>query len=139
MKYIKISGNLIDVMGDKARHMNDAGVVIYPQHQMNISTNIVSYGVVSDEEKAAYLLANPTVTVFESVEAVNVDIDITYVEKYSLADVTALQLDLQLSGNPEIPGYDSAKSISTQENLKALFDAGMGGIQKERKSEYFAE
>jgi hypothetical protein len=137
--YIKIKGNLLDVMGEKARHMNEAGVVIYPDHQMDVNGQMVSYGEIADTEKAAYMFGNPSVTTFATTEEVNADINTSYEIKYALSDIAALQLDLQLSGNPVIPGYDSAQTMTSQVNLKALYDAGMAGISVNKKSDHFAQ
>jgi hypothetical protein len=137
--YIKITGNLLDVMGENARDMEKTGVIIYSHHQMEVNNQIVSYGKIVDAEKAAYMLNNPAVVTFETMEETNADIDATYEVKYMLSDIAALQLDLQLSGNPVIPGYDSAQTMTSQVNLKALYDAGMAGISVNKKSDHFAQ
>ena len=49
--------------------------------------------------------------------------------EYTLTDTTALQIDLQLS-NKKIEGYNKDKPLTDQENLKVLYEAGMGGIVK---------
>ena len=136
MKYIKIKGyDLLEVLGDSARKMNTIGVQFLPQHQMIDKDKKVSYGTILDESK--FNIEHEAITYFETIEELNEDIDTEYDVIYILKDVNELTLDIQLSGNPEIVGYNKDLALTSQENLKALYDANMGGIVLNKKAEYF--
>jgi len=136
MKYIKIKGfDLLEVLGDGARKMNTLGVEFLPQHQMIDKDKKVSYGKILDESK--FSIEHVAITFFNTIEELNLDIDLEYDEIFILKDIQTLQLDIQLSGNPEIIGYNKDLPLTDQVNLKALFDANMGGIVKNKKAEYF--
>ena len=136
MKYIKIKGyDLLEVLGESARKMNTIGVQFLPQHQMIDKDKKVSYGTILDESK--FNIEHEAITYFNTIEELNADIDAEYDVIYILKDVNELTLDIQLSGNPEIVGYNKDLALTSQENLKALYDANMGGIVLNKKAEYF--
>jgi len=136
MKYIKIKGyDLLEVLGESARKMNTIGVQFLPQHQMIDKDKKVSYGTILDESK--FNIEHEAITYFNTIEELNADIDAEYDVIYILKDVNELTLDIQLSGNPEIVGYNKDLALTSQENLKALYDANMGGIILNKKAEYF--
>jgi len=136
MKYIKIKGfDLIEVLGNGARKMDTIGVEFLPQHQMIDKDKKVSYGTITDETK--FEIKHNSITIFNTIDELNLDIDAEYDEVFILQDVQILNTDRELSGNPAIPGYDADLPLTDQVNLKALFDANMGGIVKNKKAEYF--
>lgn len=134
--YLKINGALLDVLGEDARlnMEKELGILALPQYQFKNSS--VTLAIVTDEEKVQRILNNPNITVLNTAAEFNAEIDVNYEEKYTLYDSTELQLDLNLSGNPQIPGYVAGKPIGSQENLKALYAAGMGGIKLYEKPPY---
>lgn len=134
MKYIKIKGyQLEEVFPKLCRKMNTETFIVYANQQMIDKDKIVSYGLIRED-----LIPNhESVTIFNTIDQVNLDIDAEYDEIFILKDITKLQVDLNLSGNPTIDGYDPNKEIESQTNLKALYDANMGGIVKNKKAEYF--
>jgi len=137
MKYIKIKGDLLKVLGESIRKPLTIGIELLPQHQMIDKDKTVSYGTILDENK--FNIEHEAITYFETVEELNADIDAEYDIIYILKDVNELTLDIQLSGNPEIVGYNKDLALTSQENLKALYDANMGGIVLNKKAEYFVE
>jgi len=141
MKYIKIIGNLTDVIGKEANKMKadgSTGIVIFGDGQMTKEDGtIISYGKVTNEEKFAFIMNHAAVTIFSTKKEVNEDIDLEHDDFEILSSVEELALDLQLSGNPEIIGYDKNKPLKDKGNLKKLKDAGMGGIKMNRKAKHF--
>ncbi len=141
MKYIKIKGNLLDVLGEEARKMKadgSTGIMIFADGQMHKEDGeIISYGMLTDEKKFVFILDNPNVTFFLTKEDVNADIDVEYDDFEILSSIEELTLDMQISGNPIIPGYNSAKGIKDKNNLKTLKNAGMGGIVMNKKVKHF--
>lgn len=139
--YVKITGNLIDVLGDKARGDIEAecGIRMSPLYQNTDGDEIVTLAEVVNEQKAYPYLNHPRVEVIQTKEEANIVIDEVFTEKYTLVDSTALLLSLQLSGKSaaEIEGYDVAKPMEHQDNLRALYEAGLSGITKIRKPPYF--
>ncbi|MCG8541251.1 MAG: hypothetical protein MJA82_15145 [Clostridia bacterium] len=133
--YIKITGHLIDILGDGARGNIEEvfGIKLSSEYQFEK----ISLGEITNMSKVQNTIINDSrVTILETKELFNTEIDKCYVEKYFLLDSTQLQVDLMLSGNPSIPNYDAAKPLSSPENLKALYDANMGGIKKSEKPPY---
>ncbi len=139
--YLKIEGNLIDVLGDKARGNieNEFGIKVSPEYQFLDGTVPVTLAIVLDQAKASKLLSDTRVIALDTVEEFNAEIDSNYIEKYALVDSVQLQLDLQLSGQTSITGYNPDKPLSDQENLKAIYDANMGGIKKKPKPPYLGQ
>lgn len=133
MKYIKVKGNLLDVLGESAKRMETIGVRFLPQHQM-IDVG-VSYGTIIDEGK--FNITHEAITIFNTVEEVNADIDIEYDVKFLLTDINKLTLDIELSGGVgAVVGYDANKALDSQENLLALLNRDMAGITINRKADY---
>jgi len=141
MKYVRVDGNLIDVLGNEARKMKkdgSSGIVFLGENQMtNEAGEIVSYGIVTDTEKFSNFLNHPNVTVFENKEKANNDIDLMYDDFVILTSVESLALDIQLSGNPKITGYNPSKPLKNKDNLRALKLAGMEGVSNNRKAKHF--
>lgn len=136
--FLKIEGHLLDVLGEKARGniKEEFGIEVSPIYQFLDREPPVTLARVVDPVKVEKLLMDSRVTKLDTVDQFNAEIDNLYEEKYVLKDSIQLQLDLQLSGNPEIPNYDPGQPITSQHNLKALYEAGMGGIIKRPKPPY---
>lgn len=137
MKYIKIKDyDLLEVLGDVARNPRAIGLKFFPQHQMIDSNNKVSYGIIEDESK--FNIQHQSITLFDTAEQVNSDIDHEYSVVFILSDIDKLTLDIQLSGGIDaVTGYNPNKALDSQENLKALLDRDMAGIAINRKADYF--
>lgn len=137
--YLKFSGHLLDILGEKARGdmRQELGIKLTPMYQFLDGVVPISLAVVVDTVKVQQILGKPGVTVLNTLVEFNAEIDsLCSVVKYTLVNSSALSIDLQLSGNPIIPGYDKTKSMTSQLNLKALYDAGMAGIDKSQKPPY---
>lgn len=140
MKYIKIKDKqLLEVLGEKARKMKSIGLQILPQHQMMDNKNKVSYGVIFDEELFNQAnIKDESITIFDTKEEVNADIDLEYGHYFMITDIEKLKLDIELSGGiTAIEGYDPNKSLDSQENLQALLQRDMAGIGINRKNKLF--
>lgn len=141
MKYIKIKGNLTDVLGKHAGQMKkdgSTGISIFGESQMMKENDMmISYGIITNEEKFAFIMDHPAVTFFLTKEDINADIDNEYEDFEILKSIEQLQLDIQLSGNPTIVGYKKTKPLNDKVNLKALKNAGMAGIITNRKAKHF--
>ena len=140
MTYVKVkNAELEEVFGEEIRKMKkdgSTGILFFGNQQMHLKDKKLSYGKI-DLDKIN--VQHDSITYFDSLEQANNDMDLEYEEEYILKNVQALQLDLQLSGNPSIQSYDPDQPLSSQTNLKALFNANMDGIVKNKKSEYFTE
>ncbi|MBO8169363.1 MAG: hypothetical protein H0Z35_09300 [Thermoanaerobacteraceae bacterium] len=136
--FLKIEGHLLDVLGEGARRniKEEFGIIVNPIYQFLDREPPVTLAQVVDQVKAEKLLSDSRVTKLDTVEQFNTEIDNLYEERYILKDSTELQIDLLLSGNPMIPNYDATKPLTDQVNLKALYNAGMGGIKKNKKPPY---
>ncbi|MDR7856291.1 MAG: hypothetical protein RIN63_06720 [Tissierella sp.] len=136
--YIKILGNITDVIPEEIARgdMTQAGFIIYGHNQISKDNEITSYGKITDIELLQEYLPNDNVTIFDTVNEINIDIDNNYVETYSVSNIQEVMFDLQMRGNPEIPNYNKTKSLTSQENLKALFDINVSGISKSKKQTY---
>jgi len=138
--FLKIEGPLLDVLGEKARGdiKGEFGIELSPQYQFLEGEIPVSLAIVTDQAKADQLTHDNRVTVLNTVEDFNSEIDNLFEEKYILKDSTALMIDLQLSGKTvsSIVGYDTNKSMTDNANLKALYEAGLSGISKTQKPPY---
>jgi hypothetical protein len=141
--FLKIEGQLIDVLGEKARGniQLDFGIVLSPIYQFLDREIPITIAKIVDSTKVQTLLNDSRVTLIETVTGVNAEIDALYNEKYSLVDSTTLSLDFQITGKTaaEITGYDTSKPLTDNDNLKALYDGGFGGIRKSQKPPYFVE
>jgi len=141
--FLKIEGQLIDVLGEKARGniKNEFGIKLSPTYQFMDREIPVTIAEIVDSTKVQILLNDSRVTLIETVTGVNAEIDALYNEKYTLVDSVTLQTDLQLTGKTaaEITGYDTSKPLTDNDNLKALYDGGFGGIRKSQKPPYFTE
>lgn len=138
--YVKIVGNLIDILGEYARGDIEGlcGLKLSPQYQSTEGEELITLGEVVNEQKASIYLNHPNVEILETKEDFNAAIDEYFKEKYILVDSTALLLSLQLSGKTvaNIEGYNPEKPMEDQQNLKALFEAGLSGIKKKAKPPY---
>lgn len=138
--YLKIKGHLLDVLGEGARGdiKREFGIEITPEYQFLEQETPITLAKIVNETKIQQLLNDDRVEVLETEEDFNNEIDNLYVERYDLVDSTALMLDLQLSGRSasDIPSYDTSKSMQDQANLKALYEAGLSGIKKNKKPPY---
>jgi len=136
--YLKINGNLVDVLGENARKNLEElfGIKVVPVYQFLDGEIPITLAEVVDETKAQNIIQHSQIVVLNTKEEVNAAIDENYIELYILKDSTELSIDLNLSGNPTITGYDSTKPLSSQTNLKSLYDANMGGISKNIKPPY---
>ena len=96
-----------------------------------------------DEKKAAKYFAHSKVKILDEKEINNFlnELNKDFPE-YVLKDGTVLLCDLLLSGKikisdltreAKIEGYNPNKPITDQENLKTLYNAGLGGIIKRPK------
>lgn len=136
--YIKIEGNIIDVIPEEIARgdMSQAGFIIYGHNQIMTDNKVISYGKITDIDLLNQYLPNPNVTIFNTVEEVNADMERNYIETYSIFNLQEVMFDLQMRGNPEVPNYDKTKPLTSQENLKALYDFQVSGITKSRKQTY---
>jgi len=142
VKYIKITGNLLDVLGENARYFHNIGIDIKPEHQMIVDGTTLSYGIILDEElfnSYSTTFDMDKITTFDTIEDVNNDIVKSYIPKFTLYDINALKLDIELSGGIDtIQGYNSLKSLNSQENLRALLQNGdMAGIAVNKMAKLF--
>lgn len=141
MKYIKIEGNLVDVLGKEARKMKkdgSTGILMIGDGQMiKEDGTMISYGIITDTDKFMSIMINDKVTIFESKEHANINIDLDHEDFEILVSIDELALDLQLSGNPAIVGYDKSKPLKDKNNLKKLKEAGMSGIKTNKKAKHF--
>lgn len=138
--FLKIEGNLIDVLGDNARKDMEAtvGIKVSPRYQFLGEGGPVTLAEVVDETKVQQITGHSAVTVLDTVQDFNNAIDQYFTDKYTLTDSVQLQLDLDMSGKTaaDIPGYDSNLSLTNQANLKAMYDDGLAGISKKSKPPY---
>ena len=114
------------------------------KYQALHKTPIVSIFEVIDEKKAIKYFAHSKVKILDEKEINNFlnEINKDFPE-YLLKDSTVLLIDLLLSGKikafdtiagkAKIKRYNSSKPITDQENLKTLYNAGLGGIVKRPK------
>ncbi len=141
--FLKIEGHLLDVLGEKARDdiKGEFGIDISPIYQFIDKEPPVTLAKIVNPVKAEQLFHDSRVTILNTIEEFNNEIDILYEEMYTLVDSTALMLDIQFSGKSpaDIPGYDTNKSMQAQANLKALYEAGLAGISKNKKPPYLTE
>lgn len=136
--YIKIIGNITDFIGEEIARgdMAQAGFIIYGHNQISVNNEMVSYGKITDIELLNQYLPNPNVVIFDAVDEVNIDMESNYVETYAIGNIQEIMFDLQMRGNPDISNYDKTKSLTAQENLKALHDFNVSGISKSKKQAY---
>ena len=141
--FLRIEGQLINVLGEKARGNieKEFGLIISPVYQFLDREVPLSIAKIVDSEKVQALLSDNRVTLMETIEEVNSEIDALYIERYTLVDSSTLSLDFQITGitAAEITGYDTSKPLTDKDNLKALYDGGFGGIRKSEKPHYFVE
>lgn len=137
MKFLKIKGHLLDVLGESARRnmRNELGLIITPEYQF--LEKGITLAIVEDESKAGHLYAYDKIELLEGIEAFNNTIDTLYEEVYVLTNIASLQLDVQLSG--QVEGYKKELPLTSQENLKLLFNSGMAGISKSQKPTHLIE
>ena len=142
-KYLVFEGQLVDIMSEddvRANWKEKLGLDV--KYQATHRTPIVTIFEVLDERKAIKYYNHEKVKIMnkEKVKKYIEELNKDYPE-YVLKDGAALLADLFLSGKIKITndktqvieGYDAKKPINCQENLKALYDAGMGGIVKRQK------
>lgn len=136
--YIKIKGNITDFIPDNVARgdMREAGFIVYGYNQLTINGDIISYGKVTDIDLINQYLPNPNVTLFNTIDEVNADMENNYVETYSITNLQEVMFDLQMRGNPEIPNYDKTKPLTSQDNLKAMHDFQVSGVTKSKKQAY---
>ena len=137
--YIKIKGNLLDILGEKARVMDKIGLTILPQHQMIDKEKNFSYGICEEKLNFIAMTQIENVTYFETIEEVNADIVAEYEPQFQLVDIDKLKLDLELSGGIDsVVGYDKLKALDSQKNLMALlYNGDMAGITVNKIAELF--
>lgn len=139
--YIKIEGHLLDVLGDDARgNMEESlGIKVSPIYQFLEIEPTVTLATIVNEVKAEKIINDKRVTILKTKDDFNSEIDNLYTETFFLKNPLELQLDLQLSGVSTVENYNPSKTLSSQENLKALYEVGMGGITKTEKPPYLTE
>ena len=133
-KYLVFKDMLSNIMSEEDLRTNwEETIGLRLKLQLTHKDPIVSVFEVIDERKAVkyYNVSNVEVM---NLTQVNKFLDKTLKNypEYTLKDATALQIDLQLS-NKKIKGYNPDKPLTDQENLKVLYEAGMGGIIKRKK------
>lgn len=138
--FLKIEGHLLEVLGEKARGNieQEFGIRVSPTYQFLDRETPITLAIVTDSIKAEQLLNDVRVTRLDTIAEFNATIDALYEERYTLADSTALLLDIQLTGKTvaSIPGYDTSKGMQDQANLKALYEANLSGIKLRPKPPY---
>lgn len=136
--YVKITGNIVDIIPEEIARgdMTQAGFIIYGHNQISTENGLISYGKITDIELLNQYLPNDNVTMFDTIEEVNADMENNYIETYSISNLQEVMFDLQMRGNPEVPKYDKTKPLTSQENLKTLYDFQVSGVAKSKKQTY---
>ena len=142
-KYLVFEGELVDIMAEedvRADWKEKLGLAVRYQATHRMPT--VTIFEVLDERKAIKYYNHDKVKIMnkEKVKKYMDELNRDYPE-YVLKDSAALLADLFLSGKINltsdktqiIAGYKADKPLNCQENLKVLYDAGMGGILKRPK------
>ena len=132
MRYFKIEKSPRKIFGDYAlsRNRDKIGISFSGDNQMITNDKHLTYGKIINE----VLFANANFDLddfifFDTLEEVQADIDLEYIEKLVLDDPLKLQLDMQLSKKTDIKDYDSNLTIDSQFNLQKIKDENMGGVK----------
>lgn len=130
MRYFKTEEKLIKVFGNSAKLSPEmSGYEITGNSQMRTKGKMISYGTILNETLFTNNVLLPDeIVYFETVEELEIDVDLEYEEELILKNPVALQLDLQLSKKTEIKDYDAALPIESQFNLKKIKEDNMGGV-----------
>ena len=140
-KYLVFEDMLVNIMAEedvRANWKEKLGLEVKYQATHRVPT--VTIFEIIDERKAVKYFNHSKVKLMnrEEVKKYVNELNKDYPE-YVLKDSGALLCDLLLSGKAlttgvaKIEGYNASKPITDQENLKVLYDIGMGGIIKRPK------
>ena len=130
-KFLVFKDTLANIMAIEELRTNwEETIGLKVKLQLTHKDPIVSIFEVIDERKALKYYNHSKVEVMNLTQLNKfLDKALQDYPEFVLKDTTALQVDLQLS-NKKIKGYNPDKPLSDQENLKVLYEAGMGGIVK---------
>ena len=134
-KYLVFEDMLVNIMAEEDVRANwKEKLGITAKYQATHKDPIVTIFEVIDERKAVKYYNHSKVRMMneEDVKKLVDELNKDFLE-YMLTDSAALQVDLMLSKKTEVEGYDASKPITCQENLKVLYDVGLGGIIKRKK------
>ena len=114
------------------------------KYQATHKNPIITIFEVIDEKKAVKYYSHSKVRMLKKEEVIKYIDELNKdFPEYTLKDSTELLTDLLLSGKiklidllsgkVKIEGYKADKPLSDQENLKVLYECGLGGIVKREK------
>ena len=144
-KFLVFEDEIANIMNDEDLRENwKEKLGLDVKYQATHKTPITTIFEIIDEKKAVKYYTHPKVKMLNEKDINNYLKELSKdFPEYVLKDSTALLCDLFLSGKikvfdlmsgkAKIKGYNPTKPITDQENLKSLFNAGMGGIVKRPK------
>ena len=144
-KFLVFEDEICNIMSDEDVRENwKEKLGLDVKYQATHKTPIITIFEVVDEKKAVKYYTHSKVKMINKEEVIKYldNLNKDYPE-YILKDSAALLIDLFLSGKikvfdlmtgkVKVKGYKTDKPITDQENLKALYESGMGGIVKRPK------
>ena len=138
MKYIKIQGNLLDVLGEDARLTEkETGLRFTPEYQFLDGDIPTSLGMIVDEEKVQKYFNLQGITILESKENFNQEIDRLHIPTYTIYNEGLMNANLNQKVTSGIINLDEMQPDWTpQQEAEWLFSQGISGIRKSEKPKY---
>ncbi len=132
MKFLKVTGNLIDIIGEDATLKPDEiGVHFSPLYQFLNGGNPISLGIITNEAKAAKYAVIDNVELFNSVEEFNNAIDECFIPTYSVYNEGLMNANLnQKVSNNTIDLDEMDPSWTPLQEAEWLYNNGVSGIRK---------
>lgn len=138
MRYVKIQGNLLDVLGEDARLTEkEIGLRFMPEYQFLDGDIPISLGMIVDEEKAQKYFNLQDVAILESKEAFNKEIDRLHLPIYTIYNEGLMNANLNQNVTSGMINLDEMQPDWTpQQEAEWLFNQGISGIRKSEKPKY---
>lgn len=138
MRYIKIEGNLLDILGEDARSTErETGLRFMPEYQFLDSDIPTSLGMIVDEEKAQKYFNYANVTILNTIQDFNTEIDNLFIPKYTIYNEGLMNANLnQKVTNGTINLDEMQPDWTSQQEAEWLFNQGISGIRKSEKPPY---
>lgn len=138
MKFIKIQGNLLDILGEDARLTEkETGLRFTPEYQFLDGDTPTSLGMIIDEEKAQKYFNFENVTILQTKEDFNKEIDRLHIPTYTIYNEGLMNANLNQKVSSSAINLDEMQSDWTpQQEAQWLFNQGISGIRKSEKPKY---
>lgn len=141
MKFIKVKGHLLDVLGEDARLTEEKiGISFVPQYQFLNKQIPISLGVITNEKLASKYYNYKNVSILDNISEANKIIDDEFISTYTIYNEGLMSANLnQKVANGTINLDEMQPGWTPQQEAEWLYKQGISGIRASQKPPCFKE